>query len=103
MYTLLLEYPIRKFITTKILANNEYEEDQHFKAEAYLHKLMQVVPEFVASGRILSSEFINEGKQMLVHAEMDVPAVSEAEALHYLDRYQTEIPDTLLVTSVKFK
>lgn len=93
MYTLFVEYALRKFITTKVLANNEYEEDQLAKAEGYLHKLLQVVPEYVASGRIVGSGFNTDHSQLIARAALNVPAASEAEARSYLNRYRAEIPD----------
>jgi hypothetical protein len=103
MYTLLIEYPLRKFITTKVIANNEYEEDQLAKGDAYLHKLMQVVPEYVKSGRIVGSAFNAEGTQIIVRGEVTVPAASEEEARTYLDRYAADIPDYSLLRVLEIK
>ncbi|HEU4962388.1 MAG TPA: hypothetical protein VFV52_00800 [Bacilli bacterium] len=103
LYTLLIEYPLRKFITTKVLANNEYEEDQLAKGEGYLHKLMQVVPEFVATGRVTDSFFNEDGTQIITRGEFEVEAESEALARDFLDRYRTEIPDYATLRVLKIK
>jgi hypothetical protein len=93
MVTLVLEYPIRKFITTKILANNDDEEDQLAKGEGYLNKLLQAVPAYVENGRIIGSRFTEDKSQIVVRAQMAVPASSAGDALLYLDRFRGEIPD----------
>ncbi|ARU62437.1 hypothetical protein CBW65_16840 [Tumebacillus avium] len=93
-HTLVLEYKIRKFITTKILANNEYEEDQLAKGDGYLHKLLQVVPAYVEHGKILGSRFTEDGTQIVVQAQVTVPGATEADALGYIDQYRNEIPDS---------
>lgn len=102
VHTLVLEYKIRKFITTKILANNEYEEDQLAKGDGYLHKLLQVVPAYVESGQILGSRFTEDGSQIVVRAQVTVPGESPEAAVRYLDQYRREIPDeaSLLVTGI---
>lgn len=101
-HTLVLEYKIRKFITTKILANNEYEEDQLAKGDGYLHKLLQVVPAYAENGKILGSRFTEDGTQIVVQAQVTVPSETEADALSYLDQYRNEIPDSasLVVISI---
>ncbi|ASS75668.1 hypothetical protein CIG75_12155 [Tumebacillus algifaecis] len=103
MYTLVLEYKIRKFITTKILANNEYAEDQLEKGDGYLHKLLQVVPAFVEGGQILGSRFSEDGSQIVVQAELAVPAITKEAALRYFESFRKEIPDqeSLCVIEVK--
>ncbi|TCP52516.1 hypothetical protein EV586_110127 [Tumebacillus sp. BK434] len=92
-HTLMLEYKIRKFITTKILANNEYEEDRLAKGDGYLHKLLQVVPAYAENGQILGSRFTEDGSQIIVQAQVTVPGVTKADAIRYLDQFRGDIPD----------
>lgn len=93
LYSLLIEYPLRKFITTKVLANNEYEEDQLAKGEGYLTKLMQVVPEYVSTGRIVDSFFNADGTQIVARGQFEVEAESPEAAQQALVPYRSEIPD----------